>query len=301
MDVNREQAMRLWVNQFGKKTKVTDFAEREIVKSAYNDRNSQFGWNVDHILPQSQGGKTIDSNLICCHILTNDEKADKFPCFVANGIKFEIVKVQNHYEIRRVTEVSKEKEKEVTTNFLDSADGLRFLKECTKKSQKQTFVGIVNIELTQVKSNSIFDFISEIFNDSSLTVKKSSYSNNYEITIKNYDLPLKEDTGNILDKTILLNTYLSGYYLPKNQISNYNIYFGVYSFNNRNEAFTFNVSNSLGYNQKRMVINELAKINTEANEKLKGISPIRISYDDKFYEYNYIYAKLQENLRKVKE
>lgn len=53
MDVNREQAMRLWVNQFGKKTKVTDIAEREIVKSAYNDRNSQFGWNVDHILPQS--------------------------------------------------------------------------------------------------------------------------------------------------------------------------------------------------------------------------------------------------------
>lgn len=240
--------------------------------------------------------------MICCHILTNDEKADKFPCFVANGIKFEIVKVQNHYEIRRVTEDNKEKEKEVTINFLDSADGLRFLKDSSKNSQKQSFVGIVNIELTHVKDNSVFDFISEIFNDASLIVKKGSYSlDNYEITIKDFSLLSKEDIGNVLEKTILLNTYLSGYFLARNQISNYNIYFGVYCFNNRNEAFTFNINNTISFNKKRMVINELVKINTEANEKLKGINPISLSNNDKLYEYSYVYTKLQENLRMVKE
>mgnify|MGYP005768069053 CR=1 FL=1 len=76
MELNRETAMRLWVRDFGKASKAVDFAGREIVKGAYNDRNSNFGWNVDHILPQSQGGKTADSNLKCCHIFTNDEKAD---------------------------------------------------------------------------------------------------------------------------------------------------------------------------------------------------------------------------------
>ena len=102
MDLNRETAMRLWSKSFGKETKVKDFTGREIAKGAYNDRNSEYGWNVDHILPQSRGGKTADHNLICCHILTNDEKADKFPCFVANKLKFEIVKVENHYEIKQV-------------------------------------------------------------------------------------------------------------------------------------------------------------------------------------------------------
>ena len=71
--------MRLWNKSFGKETKVKDFTGRTIAKGAYNDRNSEFGWNVDHILPQSRGGKTADHNLVCCHILTNDEKADKFP------------------------------------------------------------------------------------------------------------------------------------------------------------------------------------------------------------------------------
>ena len=100
MDLNRETAMRLWNKSFGKDTKAVDFAGRTIAKGAYNDRNSEFGWNVDHILPQSRGGKTADHNLVCCHILTNDEKADKFPGFVANNKRFTIIKVENHYEIK---------------------------------------------------------------------------------------------------------------------------------------------------------------------------------------------------------
>ena len=40
MDLNRETAMRLWVKSYGKVTKVLDFAGRTMVKSAYNDRNS---------------------------------------------------------------------------------------------------------------------------------------------------------------------------------------------------------------------------------------------------------------------
>ena len=68
MDLNHETAMRLWIKSFGKETKVKDFSGREIAKGAYGDRNSQYGWNVDHILPQSKGGTTADHNLVCCNI-----------------------------------------------------------------------------------------------------------------------------------------------------------------------------------------------------------------------------------------
>ena len=114
MDLNRETAMRLWVKYNGKKNETTDFAGRKILKGAYNDRNSEYGWNVDHILPQSRGGKTVDHNLICCHILTNDEKADKYPAFNANGKRFEIIKVENHYEVQ-----PKSKEEAKKLNLVD--------------------------------------------------------------------------------------------------------------------------------------------------------------------------------------
>ena len=153
--------MRLWCKSFGKATKATDFTGREIAKGAYNDRNSEYGWNVDHILPQSKGGKTADHNLICCHISTNDEKADKFPCFVANGIKFEIVKVENHYEIKRVINTEKQQKTVDTSavNFFDSAAGIRFFKKLKGKQNKARFVGSVLIRLQNVSNTAIIDFL----------------------------------------------------------------------------------------------------------------------------------------------
>ena len=63
--------------------------DREIAKAAYNDRNSKYGWDVDHIFPLTKGGKTAEYNLICCRILTNGEKTDIFPCFKVNTKEFE--------------------------------------------------------------------------------------------------------------------------------------------------------------------------------------------------------------------
>ena len=162
MIINRETAMSLWNKSYGKSNKIKDFAGREMVKAAYNDRNSDYGWNLDHILPQSKGGKTTESNLICCHILTNDEKADKFPCFSANGKQFEIVKVENHYEIKEISKKSDKVESKSTnqedeTNFFDSAAGIRFFKSLKGIQNKTIFVGIVVIELENIKSTAIID------------------------------------------------------------------------------------------------------------------------------------------------
>ena len=237
MDLNRETAMRLWNKSFGKETKVKDFAGRTIAKGAYNDRNSDCGWNVDHILPQSRGGTTADHNLICCHINTNDEKADKFPCFNANGVAFEIIKVQNHYEIRhKSNEPKKQKEIQESVDFFDSAAGVRFFKKLKGIQNKKRFVGTVSVFLHNVTNNAAVDFIEELFGDENVSFSaKTNYTSFYtlgscargqsvQVKISNYNMPLQDDMSALLDKCILLNTYLSSYFLECEYINGFDIY-----------------------------------------------------------------------------
>ena len=216
MDLNRETAMRLWNKSFGKDTKATDFSGRTIAKGAYNDRNSEFGWNVDHILPESKGGATADYNLICCHIKTNDEKADTFPCFNANGIAFEIVKVQNHYEIRAKSKKAEKASNSDELDLFDSASGIRFFKKLKGVQNKKRFVGTVFIKLYGLNNTAVVDFIEELMETESLSFKterSSMYGDDLIIVAHNYDMPLKDDISELLDKCVLLNTYLSKYFI----------------------------------------------------------------------------------------
>lgn len=300
MELNRETAMRLWVRDFGKSSKVVDFAGREIAKGAYNDRNSNFGWNVDHILPQSHGGKTTDSNLICCHILTNDEKADRFPCFMANGKRFEIIKVQNHYEIREVDGVTSSKKEEDTgkINFYDSASGIRYFKDLKGIQNRSRFVGSVLIRIKNLTNTAVVDFIENFFDEENISY---SLTNNYSsmetlITAKNYNMSTKEETSALLDKCVLLNTYMRYYFCPMEYIGSYEICFRVDCFKEKKEMYlndqkrnfgspVCNLSNSL-------FINELVIINTEAKDKVQQ------NQHGEYTEYNYVFTNLSKNLEK---
>ena len=42
----------------------------------YGDRDSDYGWEIDHITPESQGGKDILSNLRPLHWRNNAGKSD---------------------------------------------------------------------------------------------------------------------------------------------------------------------------------------------------------------------------------
>ena len=302
MELNRETAMRLWVRDFGKASKAVDFAGREIVKGAYNDRNSNFGWNVDHILPQSQGGKTADSNLKCCHIFTNDEKADKFPCFTANSKRFEIVKVQNHYEIKEVNQFKKKKIEDTgEINFYDSASGVRYFKDLKGIQNKPRFVGSVQIRIKNLTNTGVVDFIENFFDEENISY---SLSQNYcstetLITAKNYNMPTQDEIGTLLDKCVLLNTYMEYYFRSMEYIDSYEILFRVDCFKEKREMYlkaqnisfgspSYKLSNSL-------FINELVIINTEAKEKVKP------NQYGEYTEYGYIFTKLKENLIKEVE
>ena len=300
--------MRLWNKSFGKDTKATDFAGRTIAKGAYNDRNSEFGWNVDHILPQSKGGATADYNLICCHIKTNDEKADTFPCFSANGIAFEIVKVQNHYEIRQKSKETKHlKAVQETIDFFDSAAGVRFFKKLKGVQNKKRFVGNVFVVLQNVANTAVVDFIEELFSDENITYSaKTNYSafysfgssvrgQNIQVKITNYDMPQKENIAELLDKCVLLNTYLSSYFLECEYISGFDIYYRIDCFDEKSKMYGSNfesVDNLYQQTKNSMFVNELVLINTEAGEKVE-----KKPYTE-YTEYNYVYTNLSKNLKK---
>lgn len=304
MDLNKETAMRLWSKFYGKATKVKDFTGREIVKGAYNNRDSEFGWNVDHILPQSRGGKTADYNLIICHISTNDEKADKFPVFNANGKKFEILKVENHYEIREISNGSNQGKQNIenddSINFMDSAAGIRFFKKLKGIQNKSRFVGSVLIRLQNVSNMAVIDFIEKFFDEENISYLMSSDYRNSEtrIIVKNYNMPLKEDNSKLLDKCILLNTYLKRYFKPMKYILRYDICYQVNFYDEKQgmylNAQAINFDNFNCDLDDALFINALVYINTEAKDREPDLDFENYSY----CKYDYEYTNLAKNLEK---
>lgn len=307
MDLNKETAHRLWIQQFGKKQKAVDFSGRIIARAAYNDRNSEYGWNVDHILPESRGGKTADHNLICCHILTNDEKADKFPCFVANGTTFEIQGRQNHYEIIARSDKLDDLQDE-SVNFLDAAQGLECWKQC-KADGREAFVGYVKIKVeTENESDQLLEryrnFLSKLFDTNLIFVAQQEtpfypfsicLTRTFVYTVIIDNIPTKEDTQNFLDDCVILNTY-NFYFTEKTGFDSIQIVCGMEHYDNRFES-TLKCKNSILEKcvifSGSLVIDEHVKINTSADKELRNNYPT-----NGFYRYDYSYTKLRKDLEK---
>lgn len=310
INLKKEAAFELWTQQFGKSQKAVDFSGREIVKAAYNDRNSNYGWNVDHIRPKSKGGKTEENNLICCHILTNDEKAGKYPCFRANEKEFEVQKRQNRYEIILKTVTLKE-EKDETVNFLDGKQGLACWKYC-KFNRENVFVGYAKIKVEiSNKSDQLLErygkFLCELFNTESIYAQaaaadeinggmlRRSYNRSYIFTVIVADVPMKEDIENLLNDCVTLNTY-STYFCSNTGIESIRIVCGMECYDSYFKMF-LNYKKDIV--EKRvpfydsLIIDELVKIYTSAKEELKDISA-----REGFYPYNFIFTQLNKNLKK---
>ena len=83
--------MDFWEREFGNVNEATDFAGRKILKCAYGQMNSKYGWDIDHIQPLSKGGKDNDDNKQIVHVSTNDEKADK-TTFNIDGVTYQVKK-----------------------------------------------------------------------------------------------------------------------------------------------------------------------------------------------------------------
>ena len=108
-------------------------------------------------------------------------------------------------------------------------------------------------------------------------------------------MPRKEDSNELLDKCVLLNTYLSSYFLKCEYITGFDIYYRIDCFDDKSKMYgnNFEPVDSL-YSQAKnsMFVNELVLINTEAGEKVE-----KKPYSD-YTEYNYVFTNLSKNLKK---
>ena len=84
----------LWKQIYPHTNDVIDYAGRRMLKSAIGNQQSQYCPTIDHIRPLSQGGKDTLENIIICNRITNEEKADSFPNWSANGQRFQAKRVR---------------------------------------------------------------------------------------------------------------------------------------------------------------------------------------------------------------
>ncbi len=116
-------------------------------------------------------------------------------------------------------------------------------------------------------------------------------------------MPYKEQINELMDKCIILNTYLKNYFIEQKLVSNYDIIFRLDNFKEKQEMYIEDqrINNDI-INPRRLLIcgsnctnslyiNDLVVINTDANKKIK-------CGNNEYYEYNIIYTNLENNLKK---
>ena len=67
---------KAWEFHYGGVTRAQDVCGAWIDKAAYGQRGSNYGWEIDHIIPRSRGGTNAIANLRPLHWKNNDAKGD---------------------------------------------------------------------------------------------------------------------------------------------------------------------------------------------------------------------------------
>lgn len=194
--------------------------------------------------------------------------------------------------------------------MFDSASGVRFFKKLKGVQNKKRFVGTVFIKLYGLNNTAVVDFIEEMMETENLsfkTEKSSRCGDDLIIVAHNYDMTLKDDTSELLDKCVLLNTYLSKYFVSCEYIDGFDIYyredcfedkFSMYEklaninyINMNYSASTYQIYSQQRY-QNSLFVNGLVLENTEAGDKVTRQA------NSEYTEYNFVFTKLSENLKK---
>ena len=81
-----------WENEFGENNAACDFAGYEIWKESYGQPRSQYGWNIDHILPTSIGGTDHAYNLQITSIFSNSQRGNRMSFWI-DGVSYQVKKI----------------------------------------------------------------------------------------------------------------------------------------------------------------------------------------------------------------
>ena len=294
MKINKEMALSLWERDYGRDIRIDDYAGRPMDKAAYGDRNSVYGWNIDHIYPESKGGKSVPNNLICCNIQTNDEKADKFPAFKANGQIFNIVRVQNHYEIIKKTAVQEH------GSYFDGAYGIRRIEEAFEEESRyqdepeptvKVTVLAITFQHTLPKR-----FAEDLFPDVKIRPVLFGGINAMIIELRGTNLSILQLA---LNSCVMLNTYLDHYFIPMGLLQKYSIFCLA---DDQQVAESFEVGQLAnfipGSGEFPLVIDDNIFNHTDAKNTLKGQENLRRDAYG-FIDYDVEYQNLAKTIDNI--
>lgn len=88
MQISKEDAMKVWLHEFGDVDFAKDFTGRKIKRVDYLVEN-QVGWVVTFVKPLSLGGPYDEGNVIIMNHITAYDKGDDYPCFEVAGVKYQ--------------------------------------------------------------------------------------------------------------------------------------------------------------------------------------------------------------------
>ena len=117
------------------------------------------------------------------------------------------------------------------------------------------------------------------------------------IIARNNYMPRKGDVAGLLDKCVLLNTYLDGYFEPRGYVKGFDIYFRIDAFDDNFSMYeNLDVVNSDAVSRENyhnsLFVNDLVLENTEAGDKVTRKA------NSEYTEYNFVFTKLSENLKR---
>lgn len=100
--MSKHNVLKLWSDRYGQKEDVYDYSGRLMKKSAIGNHNSRYEPTLDHIRPLSKGGKDVIENLVVCHRVTNQEKADSFSTWTTNNKTFQAIRIKGNRSAYKV-------------------------------------------------------------------------------------------------------------------------------------------------------------------------------------------------------
>lgn len=92
--MSKYTTIEVWEIKYKNAEEIEDYSGRTMKKSACGNPNSDYFPTLDHIRPLSYGGLDILDNIEVFHRKTNEEKADSFPHWKANGKKYKAIKTR---------------------------------------------------------------------------------------------------------------------------------------------------------------------------------------------------------------
>ncbi len=197
-------------------------------------------------------------------------------------------------------------------DFYDSAAGLRFFKKLKGFQNQKRWIGTVWVKLEGLTNNAVAEFIEELFDTENISYAQDSGLDhrmswtslmnregeaptpyNLVLTIRNFDVPLKKDSEALLDKCILLNTYMSRYFMVCRYVQGYRIYYREDCIS-RTTAYSTPGEPRIFYRTP----NNMLYVNASVLENTRaGNADCKIGCDG-YAEYNYIFTNLASNLTK---